>query len=102
VIKGFADSPFGDFYCFDYRQSRANPTIVLYDHENDFQEEPEEAIGGIFRVAVIKVVVQSNYHCNTDRWTRFLLTVIHLSKIIEEAARIKKGGEYRCFLNSMT
>jgi hypothetical protein len=40
-IIAFANSPFGDYYCFDYRESRENPKIVFYDHELDPQEEPE-------------------------------------------------------------
>jgi hypothetical protein len=39
----FANDPFGNLLCFDYRQNSLNPTVVFWDHEiaND---NPERAI----------------------------------------------------------
>lgn len=34
-IIPFANDPFGNIYCFDYRESESNPVIVFYDHETD-------------------------------------------------------------------
>ncbi|SMO63818.1 SMI1/KNR4 family protein [Melghirimyces algeriensis] len=34
-IIPFANDPFGNYFCFDYRESESNPAIVFYDHETD-------------------------------------------------------------------
>jgi hypothetical protein len=41
-IYPFADDPFGNLLCFDYRKGD-NPTIVFWDHEVAF-EDPEGAL----------------------------------------------------------
>ncbi|HFK1459198.1 SMI1/KNR4 family protein [Bacillus pretiosus] len=40
-VYPFANDPFGNFLCFDYRNNPASPTIVFWDHE---EEEIEKAI----------------------------------------------------------
>ena len=32
-VYPFAEDPFGNFICFDYRQDKKNPSIVFWDHE---------------------------------------------------------------------
>jgi cell wall assembly regulator SMI1 len=34
-VYPFANDPFGNFLCFDYRNSPASPTIVFWDHEEE-------------------------------------------------------------------
>lgn len=46
-IYPFAEDPFGNFICFDYREeSTQSPKVVFWDHEVAFQS-PEEAISYI-------------------------------------------------------
>ncbi|WP_047155528.1 SMI1/KNR4 family protein [Aneurinibacillus tyrosinisolvens] len=42
-VYPFANDPFGNCYCFDYRQSNTQPTIVFWDHEEAY-ENPEEGL----------------------------------------------------------
>ncbi|MCL2224013.1 MAG: SMI1/KNR4 family protein [Defluviitaleaceae bacterium] len=43
-VYPFADDPFGNYICFDYRKTKNNiPTIVFWDHEIA-DTNPEEAI----------------------------------------------------------
>ncbi|HHB2075694.1 TPA: SMI1/KNR4 family protein, partial [Bacillus cereus] len=37
-IYPFANDPFGNFLCFDYRNNSALPTIVFWDHEEEDME----------------------------------------------------------------
>ncbi|MDW4511787.1 SMI1/KNR4 family protein [Priestia megaterium] len=46
-VYPFADTPGGDYLCFDYRTNEANPCIVYWDHELA-HEDPEK---GLFFVA---------------------------------------------------
>ncbi|MDY0943417.1 SMI1/KNR4 family protein [Priestia megaterium] len=46
-VYPFADTPGGDYLCFDYRTNEENPPIVYWDHELAY-EDPEE---GVFFVA---------------------------------------------------
>jgi len=32
-VYPFAEDPFGNFICFDYRKDKENPSIVFWDHE---------------------------------------------------------------------
>lgn len=46
LIEGvypIADDPFGNAFCFDYRQDPNNPSIVFWNHEEAF-ENPEKAL----------------------------------------------------------
>ena len=46
LVKGvypFADDPFGNLICFDYRNNTGIPTVVFWDHEIS-QENREKAI----------------------------------------------------------
>lgn len=38
-IIPFANDPFGNYFCFDFRVSDSNPEIVFYDHETDPDED---------------------------------------------------------------
>lgn len=38
-IIPFADTPFGDLVCFDYRNGKENPTVVFWDHEVAYQDK---------------------------------------------------------------
>ncbi|MCU5201634.1 MULTISPECIES: SMI1/KNR4 family protein [Bacillus cereus group] len=40
-VYPFANDPFGNFLCFDYRNNPTSPTIVFWDHE---EEDMEKAI----------------------------------------------------------
>ncbi|MFC4620417.1 SMI1/KNR4 family protein [Camelliibacillus cellulosilyticus] len=42
-VYPFADDPFGNHICFDYRESKDNPKVVFWDHEVAY-EDPEKAI----------------------------------------------------------
>lgn len=43
-VYPFADDPFGNFICFDYRKSEGStPTVVFWDHELA-HENPEKAL----------------------------------------------------------
>lgn len=43
-VYPFADDPFGNFICFDYRKSEDNtPTVVFWDHELA-HKNPEKAL----------------------------------------------------------
>jgi hypothetical protein len=46
-VYPFADTPGGDYLCFDYRTNEENPSIVYWDHELAY-EDPEK---GLFFVA---------------------------------------------------
>lgn len=43
-VYPFADDPFGNFICFDYRESKSNPpSVVFWDHELA-HKSPEKAL----------------------------------------------------------
>jgi cell wall assembly regulator SMI1 len=42
-VYPFADDPFGNHICFDYRKNSESPTIVFWDHELAF-ENPEKGL----------------------------------------------------------
>jgi len=47
-IYPFADDPFGNLICFDYRNSDSIPSVVFWDHDLCY-ENPEKAILPICR-----------------------------------------------------